>query len=122
VLVAMSEIPRKLSLLSERWCEHGKEQGHYISDSEDDAELAEMHPPIPKKTRSSSPPVEAFRGFERFIIRLGKDAESVLVGINEPVITLWETDSGYFSSTNSSRGKKWKVEGCARCETVPRNR
>jgi hypothetical protein len=49
VLVAMSEIPRKLSLLSERWCEHGKERGHYISDSEDDAELAEMHPPIPKK-------------------------------------------------------------------------
>jgi hypothetical protein len=59
---------------------------------------------------------------ERFIIRLGEDAESVLVGINEYVTALWKIDSGYFSSTNSSRGKKWKVEGCTKCEMVPRNR
>jgi hypothetical protein len=40
---------RKSSLLLESLCEYGKEQGHYINNSDDDSELAEMHPLFPKK-------------------------------------------------------------------------
>jgi hypothetical protein len=69
-----------------------------------------------------TPLMEALRGFELFIIRLGKDTESVLLGINEHVTTLRKIGSGYFSSTSSPRGKKRKVEDYASDERVPRNR
>ena len=113
----MSEILRKDFLLFEREREH--EQERYISDFVDDAELAAVRHLFPK-TPTHSAGGGASR-FEHFIIRLGKDAGSVLVSINEHVRALWNTDSGYFSSTNSSRGKKWKVEdyGTARrCQGI----
>jgi hypothetical protein len=77
---------------------------------------------FPWKKKRPTPLVEALRGFEPFIIRLGKDAESVLLGINEHVTTLRKIDSGYFSSTSSPRGKKRRAEDYINDETVPRNR
>jgi hypothetical protein len=75
-----------------------------------------------KKKKRLTPLLEALRRFEPFIIRLGKNAESVLLGINEHVTTLRKIDSGYFSSKSSPRGKKRKVEDYINDETVPRNR
>ena len=92
----MSEIPRKDFLLFQRQYEH--EQEHYVSGFEDDAKLAAMRHLFPEK--GLTPLVEALRGFELFIIRLGRDAESVLLGTNEHVTTFRKIDSGYFSSTN----------------------
>jgi hypothetical protein len=61
----------------------------------DDAKLAATRHLFPEKRLT--PLVEAHRSFELFIIRLGKDAEFLLLCTNEHVTALQEIDSGYFS-------------------------
>jgi hypothetical protein len=94
----MSEIPREDFLLFQR--QYGHEQEHYISDFEDDAKLAAMRHLFPEGKKAHSAGGGGSR-FELFIIRLGKDAKSVLLGIKEHVTALRKIDSGYFSSTSS---------------------
>ena len=100
----MSEIPRKDFLLFPKQYE----QEHYLSDFEDDAKLAAMRHLFPGK--GPTPLEEALRGFELFIIRLGKDAESVLLGPTSMSQPFGKSIQDISAAQSSPRGKKRRVK------------